>query len=287
MAEEAPEKSKRYGMFLIVPVILLVFSVVVLVNGYMQTGEWFIRSIELKGGTLITVNIQSPVDVSGLKEALEPRFGAISVRELRGFAGYGIMIEVEAEVDSGEVLDAMEGFGISTADSSITTIGPALGASFWQQAQTAIIAAFIFMGIIVFAIFRTSVPSIAVMLCALSDIVITLALMQVFGIELSLAGFAALLMLIGYSVDTDIMLTTKLLKGSGLLIERIKGALKTGLTMSFTTIGVLAALLLSAISPVLSQIAAVLLIGLLVDVINTWLQNCVLLRWYMERKGIT
>jgi len=30
----------------------------------------------------------------------------------------------------------------------------------------------------------------------------------------------------------------------------------------------------------------VLLIGLAVDMVNTWLQNAVLLRWYCERKGI-
>jgi preprotein translocase subunit SecF len=286
MAGEVEEKSKKYRLFLIAPIFLLVFSVVVLVNGYMQTGEWFIRSIELKGGTLITVNLQSPVDVSSVRETLEPRFGDVSARELRGLAGYGIMIEIEADVDSLEVLGVLDGLGISTADSSITTIGPALGASFWQQAQTAIIAAFIFMGIIVFAIFRTSIPSIAVMLAAVSDIVVTLALMQIFGIELSLAGLAALLMLIGYSVDTDIMLTTRLLKGTGLLIERVKGAFKTGVTMTGTTLGALSAVLLLAISPVISQIATVLLIGLAVDLCMTWLQNAVLLRWHMEKKGI-
>ncbi|UCD07732.1 MAG: protein translocase subunit SecF, partial [Candidatus Aenigmatarchaeota archaeon] len=253
------EGSKRYRLFLVVPVILLVFSVVVLVNGYIQTGEWFIRSIELKGGTLITINTKTPVDIDNLKEGLVG-FGDVSVRELRGFAGYGVMIGMEADVDSLEVLGVLGELGVNTADSSTATIGPALGASFWQQAQTAVIAAFIFMGIIVFAIFRASVPSFAVMLAALSDIIITLALMQVFGVELSLAGLAALLMLLGYSVDTDLMLTTRLLKGTGLIIERLKGALKTGLTMSLTTIGVLAALLFSAISPVLSQIAAVLLI---------------------------
>ena len=251
----------------------------------MQTGEWFIRSIELKGGTQITINTQTPVDIADLKEALESRFGSVSVRELRGFSGYGMIIGVETGIDSTEVLNVLKDLGINTAESSVATIGPALSASFWQQAQVAVIVAFIFMGVIVFGIFRTSIPSFAVMLAAVSDIIVTLALMQVFGIELSLAGLAALLMLIGYSVDTDIMLTTRLLKGTGLLVERIKPALKTGLTMSFTTIGALAALLLSAISPVLSQIAAVLLIGLLVDIINTWLQNSVLLRWYLERRG--
>ncbi|MCK4531281.1 MAG: preprotein translocase subunit SecF, partial [Candidatus Aenigmarchaeota archaeon] len=165
---------------------------------------------------------------------------------------------------------------------------PSLGMAFWLQAQLAIIIAFIFMGIIVFVIFRTFIPSIAVIMSAMSDILITLAFMQVFGIELSLAGLAALLMLVGYSVDTDIMLTSRLLRESEekTLADKMKRALKTGLTMTFTSIGALAALLLSAISPVLSQIAMVLLIGLSFDIMNTWLMNSVILRWYCEKRGL-
>jgi preprotein translocase subunit SecF len=56
--------------------------------------------------------------------------------------------------------------------------------------------------------------------------------------------------------------------------------------MTLTTIGALAALLVSYISPVLSQIASVLIIGLVMDMIFTWLQNSVMLRWYCEKKGI-
>jgi preprotein translocase subunit SecF len=177
--------------------------------------------------------------------------------------------------------------GIDTTQSSIETMGPSLGSNFWYQAQMAIVIAFIFMGIIVFGIFKTSIPSIAVILAAFSDIVITLAIMQIFGIELSLAGLAALLMLIGYSIDTDIMLTTRLLRGSGNLVERLMESLKTGLTMTLTTIGVLIVLILFGLSAILTEIASVLLIGLSVDIVNTWLQNSVLLRWHCERRGIT
>jgi preprotein translocase subunit SecF len=123
---------------------------------------------------------------------------------------------------------------------------------------------------------------------AMSDILMTLAFMQVLGVDLSLAGLAALLMLIGYSVDTDIMLTSRLLKESEdrTMKEKLRRAIKTGLTMTLTTIGALIALLLSAISPVLSQIATVLLIGLVFDIMNTWLMNSVILKWYCERKGV-
>lgn len=276
----------NYKPLLAIPIALLLVSVFILVSGFMQTGEWFERSIDLKGGTLVTLNSDTPLDILTIENELKQEFGQVLVRELRSFSGYGVSIELDSEVEPDSVIAVLEGLGIDTTDSSTETIGPALGASFWFQAQLAIVFAFVLMGIIVFIIFRIAIPSIAVILAALSDIIITLALMQVFNIELSLASLAALLMLIGYSIDTDIMLTTRILKTEGEIGERVKSAFKTGITMTGTSIGALVALLLTSLSPVLVQIASVLLIGLIIDIINTWLQNSVLLRWYCERRGI-
>jgi preprotein translocase subunit SecF len=285
-AEERGSRIGAYRAFLIIPIAFLIASAGILAYGFTQTGEWFTRSIELKGGTLISVTTPDPVDIQELEKSLS-KFGTTVVRELRSYSGYGLSVEVEAGVDAGSVLEELSGMGIDTEDYSIETIGPALGESFWIQAQYGIVIAFILMGIIVFFVFRTFVPSLAVMLAAVSDIIITLALMQVVGLELSLASFAALLMLIGYSIDTDILLTTRLIRVTDKPMgEKIGGAFKTGMTMTGTTLGVLVALLLTTTSSVLFQIASVLAIGLLVDIINTWLQNATLLRWHCERRGL-
>ena len=93
-------------------------------------------------------------------------------------------------------------------------------------------------------------------------------------------------MLIGYSVDTDILLSTRLLKRrEGTEMERIYGAMKTGLTMAITTIIAVTIALLISQSEIIRQIMIILLIGLLVDLINTWIQNVGLLRLYLERKA--
>lgn len=275
----------EYKLLLIIPFALLFISIGFLVYGYSTTGEWFIRSIDLKGGTEMSVVPEQPADASLLENALNQKFPA-KVTRISGIGEQTLVIKVGPETSSQEVLQELKNQGISVSDISSKTIGPELGESFWFQAQIGIIAAFILMGVIVFIIFRTLIPSTAVILAALSDIIITLAVMQAFGIELSLAGFAALLMLIGYSIDTDILLTTRLLKDTGDMKDRVIEALKTGVTITATTVGALLAILVMGISPVLSQIASVLLIGLLIDVINTWLQNATLLRWHCERRGI-
>ena len=267
----AGTEFKRYRILIPIPVILLIFSIIVLVSGYLQTGDWFLRSVELKGGTVITINNPGDISIASLENPLS-EFGVVAIRELKGLSGNAVSIEIGSEIDENAVLAELKAFGVNTQDNSVEKVGPALSSIFWIQSQFAIITAFVLMSIAVFLIFRTFVPSFAVILAAASDIIATFAFMQIFGIELSFASLAAILTLIGYSVDTDVLLTTRVLKGAGSLRERINAAMKTGLLMSFTAIGALASILVLSLSVVLSQIALVLLIGLLLMwvIISPW-----------------
>jgi preprotein translocase subunit SecF len=269
----------RYFNAIIVPTILLIAAIAILSLNYIKTGEWFARSIDLKGGLLITINVPSSVKVPDLSPY------SATFREISSITGHAIQIQAPSDIDPNIILTALKEAGIDTTQSSVQIIGPALGYTFWIQAQWAIILALVFMGIVVFGIFKTGFPSFYVILCGASDLIVTLAIMQLFNIELSLASLAALLMLIGYSIDTDILLTSRVLKGEGPLTERIKSAFKTGITMTATALAALFAILVTGIASVLSQIATVLIIGLFVDICFTWLQNATLLRWWAEKKG--
>ncbi len=132
--------------------------------------------------------------------------------------------------------------------------------------------------------FYSSIPAGAVILAAASTIIFTTAVIDLLRLRLSTAGVAAFLMLIGYSVDTDILLSTRVLKQSNLSIdERFLSAFKTGITMQITTfVAVLSAFLLTN-SEVIKQIMLILLIGMLGDVIFTWIQNAGILYWHDER----
>ena len=127
---------------------------------------------------------------------------------------------------------------------------------------------------------RHSVPSIAVILAAFSDILITVAILTFFEIKLGTASIAGLLMLIGYSVDTDILLSTRLVKegdAENSYEDRVKNAFLTGTTMTVTTLSAITVTYLIAQSQTLRQIMLVLIVGLIVDLINTWLQNASIL----------
>jgi preprotein translocase subunit SecF len=178
----------------------------------------------------------------------------------------------------------------------IRQMGEVISKPLQEQALRAIIFSFIGMAIVVFIIFRTFVPSIAVVISAFADIVFAAAMMDVFGIALSLGTVAALLMLIGYSVDTDILLTTRLLKRRGELNDKIKDAMKTGMTMTMTTLAALVSLyiissgsyLVSSFTriDIIRDISVVLIFGLVADIVNTWMTNVGILRWYIEKGDV-
>jgi len=95
--------------------------------------------------------------------------------------------------------------------------------------------------------------------------------------------------LIGYSVDTDILLTARVLKDKTEgPIDSANTSIKTGLTMTITTVStVIVMLLISYFSQLLVvyEISVILLCGLVGDVISTWTFNAPALIKYAERKN--
>jgi preprotein translocase subunit SecF len=106
------------------------------------------------------------------------------------------------------------------------------------------------------------------------------------GLKLNIAGVGAFLMLVGYSIDTDILLSVRVLKRKeGTVFERMIDAMKTGMMMSVSAlIAVLTAYFLTN-SSVIKEIMFILAVGLVGDVIFTWIQNAGILRWHLEKRG--
>jgi len=143
------------------------------------------------------------------------------------------------------------------------------------------------MSLVVFLNFKSFVPSIAVIQAAIFDAVVALAGMSLFGIPLTMYTFAAILMLIGYSVDTDILLNTRVLKGKfGSVTDRILDAFDTGimLTLSSLIVAILMFIISSYIGMLqLTQISIVLCFGLMGDIISTWFTNAGILINYLKK----
>ncbi len=141
-----------------------------------------------------------------------------------------------------------------------------------------------------FFIFRTPIPSLAVIFGAGNDLIVALGAMGAFGIPLGVASIGGLLMLIGYSIDTDMLTSIRILKRSeGTPTERAFGTMKTGITMTSAAIisfGILLIVSYFAFIPTYFEISGVVLCGLFADLATTWLGNLPIILWYKKRKSV-
>ena len=281
--------DKKYKPLMILSFGIMIVALIILGHSYLTTGEFVQKGVSLKGGITLTISLIEDKDIASFEQQLKASLpdADLSVRKLTEAGKIKEIIIEAADVESEQLLEAVKNAGITITDDNYTleSMGSALGARFFQQTIKAVIIAFIAMALVVFITFRAWVPSMFVILAAVSDILSTLAVISFLDIKLSTAGVAAFLMLIGYSVDTDILLTTRVLKRKeGTIFERILKAMRTGMTMSCTSlIASLIAFYFSK-SAVIKQIMLIIAIGMVFDMIYTWIQNAGILRWYLEKK---
>ena len=269
-----------YKPLIAVPVAITLIALIIIAS------HGLVQGIDLKGGSTVAIQLEKPISSSELQSTIQNGINNNQVT-VQSIANNQATVEIAGPSDVVALSNSLNGIGTII---SYQSVGALLSARALTQVYYAIAFAFLFMAITVFIVFRNFVPSMAVILAALSDIIIALGGMSVLGIPLSVASVGAILMLIGYSVDTDILLTTRVLKRrEGTITERAVNAMRTGFTMAAAAIGAMITLYLVVVlfipyAQTLSQIAIVLIIGLAADVIATWLMNLGILRWYMEAR---
>ncbi len=244
-------------------------------------------SRDFKGGSLIRVE--------GPENVLEVGPVEIAIENLLSGDADVKIIEKGLDIETDNVLGESEKllvkgmfsqqFGISENAVTIQTMSATITSLHSEQARNAVIGAFVAMGIIIFIAFRRRITVGAILLAVGLDILGVFGCMALFGVKLSLASVAGLLMLIGYAVDTNILLTTRVLKRvGGEPRERVVDAMRTGLMMSGSTLTPLFALNLLTTAPPLYELTAVLIFGIFIDIFNTWFLNAAIISRYVERQ---
>jgi preprotein translocase subunit SecF len=281
--------DKHYLKLLIIPIVIFVFCLGAIVYQVATTGDFMNKGVSLKGGMVVTVPVHESVSIAELEDILKAQFPKDDL-EVRSISELGVQRAVIITTDNLEaeknLLEAITPLIPAAKDeASSETTGSSLGGGFFNQTMMAMLIAFVCMSIVVFISFRSFAPSIMVIVCVLTDIIETLAVVNLLGMKISTAGIAAFLMLIGYSVDTDVLLTSRVMRGKeGTVFDRIVSAAKTGLLMTFTAITAVGIGLVMSQSGTIKEIMTIILIGLAFDIINTWIQNVALLRYYVEHK---
>ncbi len=278
-----PQQRLSNRQLIAIPLALMIFLGTIAIAAFAFGA--FPMSRDFKGGSLIRMR----------GENLPASTIELAVGNFLGGSADADLIENGLDIRTDNALDDVgkllvkemlsEQFGISEDVVTIETMGPTITSIYSEQARNAMIGAFVAMGIIIFIAFRRRISIGSILLAVGLDMLGVFGCMALFGVELSLASIAGLLMLIGYAVDTNILLTTHVLKRvGGEPREQVVDAMRTGLMMSASTLIPLLALNLLTTAPQLYQLTAVLIFGIIIDIFNTWFLNAAIISRYAERQ---
>ncbi len=167
---------------------------------------------------------------------------------------------------------------------SYNLITPILSKELFTRIFMVFLLGMLFATIYIFLTFKTWFPTVNILSGALIDALVTIGIISLLGFDIDLSILIGLLMLFGYSLDTSVLLV------SNYYLTRkpnsIDESMKTGISM--ITSSMLVFFIILGIGVLLNisflkNIAAVMIIGLIVDFFTSWGYNAYLLQKYGEK----
>ena len=285
--------DKHWKKLMIIPLILQLLFITVIISTKLSTGSFFYKDLSLKGGTSLTIYTSNDLELDELQEWAKQSLSIDSsviklTNSLTGqITGYEFRTSRELTTDEAKsILEPKFGFSLNIDNFSIGVQSADIASSFFNDSIIIVLISFILMTIVAFYYFRSLLPSLSIMLSTVADVIIVIGFHNLLSIPLSVASIGALLMLIAFSTDSDILLATNIIKRKeGDLITRMKRAFKTELTMSMAAILTFTIMFAISTVEVISSIALILMIGSISDLLDTWLLGAGLQRIYLERKA--
>ena len=293
----------KLGAFLSGAVIILGIISLILAGGPLL-------SIDFKGGTLIAVHFEEPVDVNEFRSAMsnvniEGQSFDFSKAEIKLFGSpQDISVRIphldqEPENFAQKIVSHLRNSfssKVSDTDSdfilSIEKVGPKIGAELSNKAILAIVSA---LGLILFYIsirfeFNFALGAIAALT---HDVFVTLGIFSIMGYEISLPIIAAFLTIVGYSLNDTIVIfdrirenikSLKRLSYTEVIDKSINDSLSRTIVTSITTFIVVLILWLFG-GEVINLFAFAMMIGVIVGTYSSIFVACPLvLRLHARNK---
>jgi preprotein translocase subunit SecF len=262
----------------VVSSIAIVLGIGAMIANVATLGSWLNYGVDFTGGSLVQVHFNEDHGVAAVRDAL----GGASGPDVTAFAGENEYV-IRAALEEGASVDAVRtsieaqleaAFGPGSFDISRTElVGPKIGAELQQKALLAILFSFV-LTLIYLAIRFELRFGMAAVIATMHDIMITLGFLALFRVEIALPTVAAILTIVGYSLNDTIVVFDRIRenmtkKGARKLdqielIDRsINETLPRTVLTSGTTLAVLGALLL--VGPaVIRDFSTVLILGVMI-----------------------
>ena len=191
----------------------LVFNVISIVTFLIAVGSLGTRGLHLgvdfTGGTVIEVNYAQPAELDKVREALSRLgFTEASVQHFGTTRDVLIRLPVKQGVTSAKlselVMQELKKEDASAEARRVEFVGPQVGRELFESGALALL--FVCVGIVVYLWFRFEWKfGVAAIIANLHDVVIILGFFSIFQWEFSLPVLAAVLAILGYSVNESVV----------------------------------------------------------------------------------
>lgn len=268
------KRKKAY----VVSAAVIIAGLVGMVMNVATLGSWLNYGVDFTGGSLVQVSFVDEVNVTQVRDAL----GGVSGPEVTRFSGENAFV-IRAPLVEGQDVDEVrtgiqaeleDDFGVGTFEITRTElVGPKIGAELQQKAGLAILFSFV-LTLVYLAIRFELRFGLAAVIATVHDILITLGFLALFRVEIALPTVAAILTIVGYSLNDTIVVFDRVRENMGKrgarkldqveLIDRsINETLPRTVLTSGTTLAVLTALLV--VGPaVIRDFSLVLILGVVI-----------------------
>ena len=268
--------EKRQTAYVVSAVVLLV-GIGAMVFNVATLGSWLRYGVDFTGGSLVQVQFQDDVTVEEVRAALGgvdiTRFGDVDLHE------FVIRAPVDEESSISEVADQIEArvaSGLPGRPFEVVRtelVGAKVGGELQTKALLAIL--FSFALTLIYLAFRFELRfGLAAVIATAHDILITLGFLALFRVEIALPTVAAILTILGYSLNDTIVVFDRIRENMGmkgarkrdpveLVNQSINETLPRTVLTSGTTLAVLVALLILG-GAVIRDFTIVLILGVLI-----------------------
>jgi preprotein translocase subunit SecF len=241
--------------------------------------------IDFTGGTMVGVRFPSQTSISDVRAALDrPDLRSVSVQDVGG-AGAGTEFQIRAQQAGDETASAADGIRTALKDKfgegsydilRVESVGPKVGQDLWRNATLAVLAATIVMGLYIAIRFDLPV-GVGAAAKLLHDVLFTLGAISIANMEFDLTTVAALLTVVGFSVNDNVIISDRIREGrrknqneslATLVNRSINETLSRTVINSGTVVLTTSALFFLG-GPVIHSFAFALLIGFLIGTVSS------------------
>jgi preprotein translocase subunit SecF len=167
-------------------------------------------SVEFTGGTLMEVSYQQPADLEKIRGAIEGKgWGEFQVQNFGTARDVLIRLPLQPGYSSGQqaekVLATLKSQDASAELRRVEFVGPAVGEELAHDGAVALIL--VIVGIMIYLSFRFEWKfAVAAIIANLHDVILVIGMFAIFGWEFSLPVLAAILAVLGYSVNESVII---------------------------------------------------------------------------------